>query len=145
MMQDRGAVHSYRAGYNEEHPLCRLTAIRPEQPTHTHCQTSNFSTKSQSRTRATTHKGTTMTWPSIDHTLLSPSGKVSKRARKAAMDRETARLFPEGLERPKTPQPSEKDVLLRRAREWRDLAARGMQPRKHTQLAEAAEARANAS
>ena len=34
--------------------------------------------------------------PSIDHSLLSPSGRVSKRARKAALKREQARLFPPG-------------------------------------------------
>ena len=30
-------------------------------------------------------------WPSVDHSLLSPSGRMSKRARKAANDRETKR------------------------------------------------------
>lgn len=33
--------------------------------------------------------------PTIDHSLLSPSGRMSKRARKAAIKRETARLFSE--------------------------------------------------
>lgn len=36
-------------------------------------------------------------WPSIDHSLLSPSGKMSKRARRAAMDREREKLFPPGF------------------------------------------------
>lgn len=35
------------------------------------------------------------TWPSIDHGLLSPSGRTSKRARKAAMEREQERLWPD--------------------------------------------------
>lgn len=34
-----------------------------------------------------------MSWPSIDHSLLSPSGHISKRARKAALAREHDRLF----------------------------------------------------
>src|ERR1700690_1149210 len=34
-----------------------------------------------------------MTWPAIDHGLLSPSGHISNRARKAALKREHARLF----------------------------------------------------
>ncbi len=35
--------------------------------------------------------------PSIDHTVLSPSGRVSKAARKAALKSEAARLFPPGF------------------------------------------------
>ena len=35
--------------------------------------------------------------PSIDHGILSPSGRVSKRARLAALKRENARLFPPGF------------------------------------------------
>lgn len=34
--------------------------------------------------------------PSIDHSLLSPSGRVSRRARQAALKREHDRLFPPG-------------------------------------------------
>jgi len=73
--------------------------------------------------------------PSIDHTILSPSGRVSKRARKAALEREAARLFPPGTFAP--PVKSADDVmrdqiaaLRRSAMNLRDLAARGMSPRK---------------
>src|SRR5690606_1980619 len=69
--------------------------------------------------------------PSIDHTILSPSGRVSKRARKAALEREAARLFPPGTFAP--PVKSADDVmrdqiaaLRRSAMNLRDLAARGM-------------------
>lgn len=38
-------------------------------------------------------KRTVGTWPSIDHSLISPSGRMSNRARKAAEKRENAKLF----------------------------------------------------
>ena len=82
---------------------------------------------------------------SIDHSILSPSGRVSKRARKAAMDRATAELFaPWGghLPRPCGPaQSSEKDRDLQQAARLRDLAARGMCRRKYTKEADALEAK----
>lgn len=75
------------------------------------------------------------TWPAIDHTLLSPSGRVSKRARAAAEKVEFARLFKGADLNPTIPQPSERDSDLRYAAELRALAARGFQPRKMTKEA----------
>jgi len=75
-------------------------------------------------------------WPSIDHSLLSPSGKMSKRARKAALEREAIKLF-DGINlNPPIPQPSEKTRLLRQAALLRDLAARGMKPRAYNKEAQ---------
>jgi hypothetical protein len=75
------------------------------------------------------------TMPSIDHSILSPSGHVSARARRAALARETAVLFPPGFW--DRPQPSETQIqaqkiadLRRRAAMLRDLASRGMHPRR---------------
>ena len=72
-------------------------------------------------------------WPSIDHSLLSPSGRMSKRARTAALKREGERLFA-GLE--PIPEPTDKDKALAKAKSLRrhaanllDLAQRGMKPR----------------
>lgn len=84
------------------------------------------------------------TWPAIDHSLLSPSGRMSKRARSAAMAREAARLF-DGVDltpkQPKQPEPWER--LRRQASELRALAARGMSPRKFPKMADAMEAEAD--
>ncbi len=57
------------------------------------------------------------------------AGRMSKRSRKAALKRLHAALFPDGFPQPVRPQTSEKEVLLRRAKELRDLASRGMRPR----------------
>ena len=75
-------------------------------------------------------------WPSIDHSLLSPSGKMSKTARKRANERETKRLFPDGFwdkpEKSEKEKNAEKIKSLRRnARFLRDLATRGMCVRKY--------------
>ncbi len=74
--------------------------------------------------------------PSIDHGLLSPSGHMSKRARKAAIERERSKLFPVGFW--DKPEPSAIDITTRereralfRARMLRELANRGMHPRKY--------------
>ena len=78
-----------------------------------------------------------MTWPCIDHSTLSPSGHVSKRARKAALERTRKELFgPDGLVRPTCPQPTKRERLLHRARELRALAARGMSTRAFNREAE---------
>lgn len=74
----------------------------------------------------------------LDHSLLSPCGKMSKRALDAAKKRaeldifgpEGAAAFFEGI-RIKTAQPADKEYLLRKAAEFRDLASRGIGPRKH--------------
>lgn len=85
--------------------------------------------------------------PSIDHTLLSPSGRVSKRAREAALKREAARLFPPGYWDAVKPRPEEDDAarrerLLRTADNLRDLASRGMSTRKFLRVAALLEAEA---
>ena len=84
--------------------------------------------------------------PSIDHSLLSPSGRMSKRARKAAMAREHDRLFPPGYwERVNhTPQPTERERDLAHAKRLREFAARGMSVRKFTKEAERLEAKQRA-
>ena len=61
----------------------------------------------------------------------SPSGRMSKRARKAAQERLRAELF-RGMDiSPKVKQPAECEALLRQASELEDLAERGMSPRKN--------------
>lgn len=84
--------------------------------------------------------------PTIDHGTLSPSGRVSKRARAKALERTRLELFgPDGLARPTPPdQPSDAESYLRRARELRELAARGMKPRAFVREAERLEAMARA-
>lgn len=87
--------------------------------------------------------------PSIDHTGLSPSGRVSKRARKAWLEREAARLFPPGyfaeIEREHQARlDAEHPARLRhRAADLRALAARGMQTRALTKEAARLEAEAD--
>lgn len=84
-----------------------------------------------------------MSWPSIDHSLLSPSGKTSRRARKAAQERVRQELFGDGLPFPACEQPTKKEQLLQNAKMWRGLADRGMSPRKHGKAAEKAELEAS--
>jgi hypothetical protein len=68
--------------------------------------------------------------------LSSPSGRMSKRARRQADARLSLALFgPKGLQREPTPQPSRQEQLLRRAAYLRDLAARGMSRRTFTREA----------
>ena len=69
--------------------------------------------------------------------LSSPSGRMSKRARKAAEERLRLELFgPTGLARPQTPQPPRTVSLRQSAAMLRDLAARGIGPRKHRREAD---------
>lgn len=82
--------------------------------------------------------------PSIDHSLLSPSGHMSKRARKAAERREHERLFAGVNLNGTTPQPTERERLLRHAAVLRDLAERGFRPKYHRKHAAIAEAQAAA-
>ena len=78
-----------------------------------------------------------MSWPSIDHSFISPNGRISDRARKEYMKRFTKELFgEEGMPAPTCRQPSKKESYLRQARELRDLAARGMKPRAYIKQAE---------
>jgi hypothetical protein len=74
---------------------------------------------------------------SIDHGILSPSGRVSERSRQAAIERTRKELFgEEGLEPPSPGrQPSGKESDLSRASELRDLASRGMKPRAYAEEA----------
>jgi hypothetical protein len=85
---------------------------------------------------------------SIDHGLLSPSGRVSKRARKSAMDRAWAALFPPGFwDKPTaTPEVAALETIKRYRRsaaELRELAARGMSCRKFIREAVALETMAD--
>ena len=70
------------------------------------------------------------THPIIDHSILSPSGRCSKRARKAALEREASRLFPPGYWDFMKPKPADSIESKRRAAATlRDLATRGMSAR----------------
>jgi len=84
--------------------------------------------------------------PSIDHGILSPSGRISKRARVAALERTRVELFGEaGLNCPVPVERTleERAVALREcAKQLRDLAARGMCPRAHEREAKKLEAEA---
>ena len=76
--------------------------------------------------------------------LSSPSGRMSKRARKKAENRLSLALFgPEGLQRPVTTQPSKAVKLRRWAAELRALANRGMRPRAYYAKADQLERQAN--
>jgi DNA repair protein RadC len=69
--------------------------------------------------------------------LASPSGRMSKRSLTAAQERIRQELFGKnGLVLPATPQPSEVEYLRRKARELRDLANRGMNPRAYAKKAQ---------
>lgn len=77
--------------------------------------------------------------------LSSPSGTMSKRARAAAEKRLSLALFgPNGLEKPKVEQPTEKERLLQQAKRLRDLASRGMSVRRFSREADRLEEKARA-
>lgn len=81
--------------------------------------------------------------PSIDHGLLSPSGHMSKRARKFYQDRTAKELFGEkGIPAPSAIQPTEKERLLYWAKEYKKLADSGMSSRKYRKLADECERKA---
>ncbi len=64
--------------------------------------------------------------------LSSPSGRMSKRARKAALDRISRELFGDGTcLAPTVRQESEEERDMRTAKNYRGLASRGMHPRKY--------------
>ena len=78
-----------------------------------------------------------MNRPAIDHGILSPSGRISRRARDRAIRDTAAELFPPGYW--ESAAPSTEDIrqrLIHQARELRELAARGMGVRKHLREAE---------
>ena len=82
-------------------------------------------------------------WQGIDHGILSSSGRVSRRSEKLAKIRNYALLFPDGFPAPQAPAQLDEVVILRQqAAELRDLADRGMSPRKHRVAADRLEARA---
>ena len=86
--------------------------------------------------------------PSIDHTILSPGGKVSRRAREAAIKREHDRLFPPSYWDTETPGETpegRRERLLRLATMLRNLAERGMCTRKYMREAAKLEKEAAAS
>jgi len=62
--------------------------------------------------------------------LSSPNGRMSRRARRAAQKRLAEELFG-NMRRAAPVQPTEREVLLRRAAQLRELAARGMGVKKH--------------
>lgn len=69
--------------------------------------------------------------------LGSPSGRQSQASQQAAQARLGEALFgPGGLKAPQQAQPSTVEVLRRQAKGLRDLAARGVGPRKHLKEAE---------
>lgn len=69
--------------------------------------------------------------------LSSPSGRMSKRARKAAEKRLSLALFgPNGIPKKLPPQPSEAERLLRQAKTLREVAARGMKTRAYNKEAD---------
>ncbi|MFA4945906.1 MAG: LPD1 domain-containing protein, partial [Lentisphaeria bacterium] len=69
--------------------------------------------------------------------LGSPSGRQSQASQQAAQARLGEALFgPGGLKAPQQAQPSTQEVLRRQAKGLRDLAARGVGPRKHLKEAE---------
>ncbi len=81
--------------------------------------------------------------PRLDHSILSPSGHVSKRSREAALERVRRELFGDGLAYPTAPQPTEAESLRRQAAELRELADRGMRPRAYRKKAGELEALAD--
>lgn len=75
--------------------------------------------------------------------LSSPNGRMSKRAKEAAQERLRVALFGvDGLAHPQATQETDKARLMRQAANLRELAARGMSPRKFTKEAAALEAKA---
>ena len=86
--------------------------------------------------------------PAIDHSILSPSGHCSKRARDAALKRAHDMLFPPGYWDKSEPTQAEKnrakaEALRRTAATLRDLAALGMKPRAYARRAAEFEADAD--
>lgn len=90
--------------------------------------------------------------PSIDHSLISPNGRLSKRAKTAAIARHQAEVDAWWAEKYPEPSDAEKareDTIVRAASlrlsalNLRALAARGMSRRKFTKAAEEIDAEAD--
>ncbi len=80
----------------------------------------------------------------FDHGILSPSGRVSNRQRKATEARLRANVSAALANVNRAPpQPPKWETLRREAATLRDLAARGMCIRKYPKLATAMEAEAD--
>lgn len=60
----------------------------------------------------------------------SPSGSTSKAAKNRADERLRRSLFGDGLPFPSCPQPTRKEYLKRRIKDLREMANRGITPRK---------------
>lgn len=66
----------------------------------------------------------------IDHSILSPSGRVSRATQKRTLERARLELFGKrGLDFPRAKQESDKENMIRRAKELRELSSRGLKPR----------------
>ena len=76
--------------------------------------------------------------PCVDHGLLSPSGRISKRARTQAVAREARLLFPPDYFDVPRPPADRKAQLLAHAARLDELADRGMSRRRYRRLAAAA-------
>jgi len=63
-----------------------------------------------------------MNRPAIDHSVLSPSGRVSNRARQAASGRLASELFPPGYWN--KPQPTARELETQHAQQMLDQAKR---------------------
>jgi len=74
--------------------------------------------------------------------LSSPSGKMSKAARKRANERLRQALFGDGLPMPTCQQETDRERLLRQAAELRALAGRGMCPHRYIREAQRLETEA---
>jgi hypothetical protein len=79
--------------------------------------------------------------PSIDHSLLSPSGKMSGRARSAAIEKARKELFPDGYwgkseKAEEEKLADKKKQMLKQAQTLIDLANRGMNTKKYKREAE---------
>lgn len=84
--------------------------------------------------------------PRIDHSLLSPNGKISRRTRRTEMEKcfggeNSITLKDIHDANIASIQPSDIDRLERQAKQCREFAARGMRPRAGIKQAEWCEAR----
>lgn len=77
--------------------------------------------------------------------FASPSGKMSKRARKDGLARIRRQIFGDDNVdlRGEAPQPSKKELLLRHATQLRELAERGMNSKVYFKKAQQLEAEAD--
>ena len=82
-------------------------------------------------------------WGDLDHGLLSPSGHVSNRTREATRKRNWQALLDADIGPKPPPQPEEAVILRRKAGELRELAGRGMHPKKYNREADLLEAKAD--